>query len=243
MRLSIQDIDVEKFIQLDKEKDEIYKQKREYEKQLENRLKEYDQQCEQITKQMLSLFPKGYWWSYDIDKNWKYPKKYSIKSVSKGYEDGDFFIIVKEVFKKKPWPGFTGEHHFFFDEFSKIDIYKTEEEAKQMYSQRICPKCGGFMGFSRMIWCHKCNSERLSKMKEFEKKHRFYCPEDGNVYQVNYEDELTSKYELGFYGRHFVIKRIDTGEIIHTNNLYDYGPFEKDKESLPHIEFLEGDFS
>ena len=25
------------------------------------------------------FLPKGYWWTYDIDNSWNYPKKYSIK--------------------------------------------------------------------------------------------------------------------------------------------------------------------
>ena len=242
MRISRNDIDIEKIQQLDKQKHEIYKQKQAYKQQVEERLQAYDDQCAKIEKQTRDLFPRGYWWSYDIDKHWKYPKKYSIKSVSLS-SWGEIYITVKEVFKKKPWPGFTGETLLDMDKFSKVDMYATEEEAKLLYSKRICPKCGGYMWSSKNDWCDNCIADRWKRIKDFEDAHQFYCPADENVYHVHYEDEFTSENGKGFYGRHFVLRRLDTGEVIHTNNLCACGPFQKDKDTLPHIEFLEGDFS
>lgn len=181
-----------------------------------------------------ALLPKGYWFTYDIDTNWKHPKKYSVKKVSCGR---NVYVTVKEVFKKKPWPTFTGEHVYTLEEFVKLNIYKTPEEATDGYVHRICPKCGEFMGYSSRSWCNKCMANRRIVAEEFEKTHYYYVPEKESCYYIGYEDELSDPYHRGFFGRSFTLRRLDTGEIIHTNNLWSAG-CSKDCEKLPHVEFI-----
>jgi hypothetical protein len=76
---------------------------------------------------MKAMLPKGYWYTYDIDINWNRPKKYSIKNI------GRESITVKEVVKKKPWKGFTGEHTYSLKGFLCLKTYKTEKEALEDY--------------------------------------------------------------------------------------------------------------
>jgi hypothetical protein len=84
-------------------------------------------------------------------------------------------------------------------------------------------------------WCFDCITERSRIKKEFESNHRFYCPSKNNCYQIEYTDELTR--DQGYSGKRFVIQRIDTNEIIETNNLWVVG--RKDNaDTLPKIEFL-----
>lgn len=231
MKINKEDVDIEKIIQLDKEKDKICDQRDECQKQIE----EYNRQYDQINKQMINLLLKGYWWSCDIDKNWDLPKKYSIKDARMGYNG--LCITVKEVVKKKPWASFTGETLFNFDEFSKINIYKTEEDAKTLYPKRICPKCGGTMGFVKTGWCKKCMDQRYKDIEEFERSHTFYCALNGNIYKVGYEDEFNESEFKGFDGKHFILRRLDTGEIIETSNLWSCG-FGDNTRNLPEIEFV-----
>lgn len=237
MRLSIEDIDVEKFIQLDKEQDEIYNIKREYEKQVAEQLAAYDKQAKKLEKQMIGVFCRGYWWSYDVDKSWRYPKKYSIKRVY-FYGRNDFLITVKEVVKKKPYPGFKGEYTFDLEEFCKINIYETEEEAKQLYPKRTCPRCGKAIGFIQTELCRECIAKLQHEIEEFEKSHIFYHAPEGRVYQVRYENSGRKGRYRGFSGKHFVLRRLDTGEIIETTDLMSCG-FRENIDNLPEIEFIE----
>lgn len=240
MKINRENIDIEKIMLLAKEQNELKNEETAYKKQVEKRLDEYDKQHKQIKKQMINLFHKGYWWSYDIDKDYKYPKKYSIKDVWKSSIDDDFYITVKEVFKKKPWPGFTGEKILYFSEFSKIDIYETEEEARELYPKRVCPKCGKSMGFSKARWCKNCMNQWYKSIEEFEKNHTFYCAPKNGKYKVGYEDEFTKCWDRGFYGKHFLLKRLDTGEVIETSNLWSLGCGEN-TDNLPEIIFLDTD--
>ena len=184
------------------------------------------------------ILPKGYWWSYDVDKSWKHPKKYRIKEVS--LVNKNFFITVKEVFKKAPWKGFTGERGYYLSEFLELSIYKTEEQAKNAYYNRICPKCGGIMKYGKYKWCDACINERHERRVEFANNHRFYYPESDSIYTVGYVDELTRNCDKGHNGKHFTIQRLDTMEIIHTDNLWVGGSYEF-KDTLPKIIFLPED--
>ena len=186
-----------------------------------------------IEDNIKKLLPKGYWWTFDVDKMWYAPKKYSIKRIS--FNSNQFYITIKESYKKLPWKGFTGEHIYSFDNFLKLNISKTEDEAKQAYLNRPCPKCGGHMGHSTNTWCHKCMTEREKVKKKFEKNHTFYEPNEGHKYVVGYTDKLTR--HKGYDGKHFTIRRLDTGEIIETDNLWSYG-FIRNINNLPEIEFI-----
>lgn len=186
-----------------------------------------------IAQNIQQLLPKGCWYSYDIDTSWKHPKKYSIKNVE--YHRTGIIITVKEAFKKKPWPGFTGEHFYDLHKFFKLNIHKTENEAIDWYTHRICPKCGGLMGYSEHSWCVSCMSERRIAMKNFNDSHKFYEPIEKHCYTVEYVDELTRTF--GYNGQSFTIRRKDTGEIIRTNNLWSHG-YGKNTQNLPEIEFI-----
>lgn len=185
-----------------------------------------------VQKEIKKLFPKGYWWAFDIDDNWKRPKKYSIREVCDGY------VTVKEVFKKAPWQGFTGLSNLSFERFFKLDIYKTEEEAKVAAYNRPCPKCGGPMKYGTDVWCGKCMRERYDRAEEYKKTHIFYDPKKKWEYAVGYTDELTRDIHKGFGGKHFKFKRLDTGEIIETDNLWSYGRVYENVRNLPLIEFI-----
>lgn len=135
-------IDMEKINKLREESVNINKLIEEKEKELKKITKELDDKNNEIK----NLIAKGYWWTCDIDDTWKKPKKYSIKEV-RCYKSGGIYLTVKEVFKKRPWHGFTGEYIYPLDEFIKINISKTEQEAAEKYYNRICPKCGGIMKY------------------------------------------------------------------------------------------------
>lgn len=209
------------------------------EQEIENakkELKKKERHRSYVESKIKSLLPKGYWFTYDIDTSWPHPKKYSVKNVSCG--GNKIYITVKEVFKKKPWPTFTGESVYCLEEFAELNIYKTAEEAKDAYVHRICPKCGGFMGYSSDKWCRKCIDDRWKKKREFESKHFYYCPDTDGCYQVGYEDELQRKSDKGFGGYRFVLRRLDTGEVIYTTNLISC--YKSDAyNTLPQIEFVE----
>ena len=201
-------------------------------------IEEYENRLSDIEKQAKALLPKGYWYTYDIDTSWNRPKKYSVKKVS-CTKFGDIIITVKEVFKKKPWPSFTGESIYYIKDFMKLNIYKTEQEAIDAHYHRICPKCGGFMMNSDKTWCVDCIKKRRLAAEQFKQSHRFYEPKRGWLYHIEYEDELTRHSNRGFNGDHFKIRRLDTGEVIETNNLWSDGG-AKNIHNLPEIEFLKG---
>lgn len=147
-------------------------------------------------------------------------------------------VVVKEVFKKAPWSGFTGLTNLSLDRFLELDIYKTEEEAKEAVYNRPCPKCGGPMKYTRYIWCDKCLQERRNKDIEYRNSHVFYEPNEKKVYTVGYTDELTHDVDKGFGGKHFVFRRLDTGEIIETDNLWSGLGANGNIDNLPLIEFI-----
>ena len=198
-------------------------------------IEEQTEKINALEDKIKSMLPKGYWYTYDIDTSWKHPKKYSVKKVE--FCKSDFLITVKEVFKKKPWPTFTGESHYYLDSFNSLNIYKTAEEAIEAHQHRICPKCGCFMMYSESTWCKSCMEERSRAAKQFNEEHQFYDPVKKHFYNVEYEDELTRNSWRGFDGRYFKIRRLDTVEVIETCNLWSDGLGENTK-NLPEIEFL-----
>ena len=229
-------LDMEKINELRQESVEIGKLIKEKEKELKVIQDELDNKNKEIQK----LIQKGYWWTCDIDDHWKKPKKYSVKKVSCS-ESGKIYLTIKEVFKKRPWPGFTGEHIYTLEKFLEINISKTDQEAANKYYNRICPKCGGIMKYARTPWCSNCMDERERIEKEFnDASQMFYCPETNRFYKIKYEDELTLKGYgwVGFDGHPFTLQRLDTGEIIHTRNLWSEG-FGDNVNNLPEIRFLE----
>ena len=90
-------------------------------------ISECKNKIEKNISKMKSILIKGYWYTYDVDIKWNNPKKYTIKEVSGKY------ITIREVVKKKPWKGFTGEHTYSLEDFLSLRIYKTEEEALKDY--------------------------------------------------------------------------------------------------------------
>jgi len=194
---------------------------------------QYESKLDETKAKILKLLPRGYWYSCEIDPNWHQPKKYSIREIC--VCSNDIYITIKEVFKKLPWPGFTGKSDYSLNNFLKLKIYKTAEEAKEGYLHRICPKCGGFMMNSDHPWCSKCWSERARVINEFNDSHVFYCPSEDKNYHVEYEDEFI--WQKGFCGKHFTLRRMDTGEIIYTSNLWSSRK-SNDFDTLPKIEFL-----
>lgn len=199
---------------------------------IENEIEVKKKELDKVQKEILKIFPRGYWWAFDIDSNWKRPKKYSIKEVSNGY------VTVKEVFKKAPWAGFDGKSVLSFNKLLELDIFKTEEEAKSAAYNRPCPKCGGPMKYTTREWCDICRSKRFNMAKEFESSHTFYCPEVGRIFRVGYTDELTRGSEKGFFGQHFTFQRVDTNEVINTDNLWSEGFYDTNERGLPEIKFL-----
>lgn len=214
-------------ISIDMEK---YKALSEDMSRIENEIEMKNKELDSVKKEILKIFPRGYWWAYNIDPNWRRPKKYSIREVGNGY------VIVKEVFKKAPWDGFDGKRVLHFDELLELDIFKTEEEAKSAVYNRTCPKCGGSMKYTTRAWCDKCLSERSNKAREFESNNTFYAPNENKIYHIGYTDELTR--EKGYGGKRFVFKCLDTGEIIESDNLWSQGVFGKDVSNLQAIEFI-----
>ena len=202
---------------------------------IQKEIENYNTQLEDIYKNIKSMLAKGYWYTCDIDLYWKKPKKYSIKNIY--IKDNKVDITVKEVFKKKPWSSFTGETYVPLNTFLNLNIYKTEEEAMDAYLHRICPKCGGFMLNSDLPWCGQCMKKREVARKEFDSTHRFYDPKRRHFYNVEYDDELVR--DRGYGGAKFVIRRIDTNELIMTSNLWGCG-FGDNVNNLPEIEFVEG---
>ena len=217
-------INVERLYELGKDAKEI----KQIIKVEENKLKKVEDEAKK-------LLPRGYWYACDIDRNWHRPKKYSIRNVSFS-DSGSILIEVKEVFKKKPWEGFTGKHLFYLDEFLKLKIYKTEEVAMN----RPCPKCQKPMMNSHQEWCYNCMKQRRIDADIFYENHKFYDPKQKRKFSVHYEDELMWPAHKGYGGQHFTIRRLDTGEIINTTNLWSDGYYESNVDNLPEIEFLEG---
>lgn len=225
-------INMERCIAISKECEEIELIIKSY----EDKIKEQNERLKEREKEVKELLAKGYWWTYDIDTRYHHAKKYSIKKIELGINT--FYITVKEVFKKAPWPGFTGEHYYSLNDFMKLNIYKTEQEANDAYYNRICPKCSEIMKYSTSKWCNKCMHERNENRRKFIENHRFYSPEKDTVYTVGYTDELTRSQDKGFYGKHFIIQRMDTMEIIETDNLWSSYPREDYKNNLPKIKFI-----
>lgn len=66
----------------------------------------------------------------------------------------------------------------------------------------------------------------------------FYCEETDSVYDVHYVDELTRVH--GYYGNDFIIKRLDTGELIKTNNVWSaHSSWAKNLDTCPRIQFIQ----
>lgn len=201
---------------------------------INNDIKEKQEALTTIEQKIKSLLPKGYWYSFDVEYFGGSPKKYRIKELKCSGQN--IYIKVAKVVKKSYYNNARDERLFTLEEFLKLNVYKTEELVWSAFRARTCPKCGGIMNDAITSWCDKCMNERSQRATEFAKQHIYYCPENDIIYQAEYEDELTR--ERGFYGKHFVIQRIDTGEIIHTSNLWSSGNFNREN-NLPRIRFLE----
>lgn len=217
--------------------------KAEYEritKEYEEKIKKEQGKLKYRERKIKELFPSEYWWTYDVDTSWKRPKKFNIKKVEVN-SNGELKITIKESVYKMPWDGYNLEHTYTLERFNKLVKYQTEADAKNAYYNRPCPKCGGIMKYADTEWCDKCMKEREIIKKEFEKNHVFYYPEQDRIFKVKYTDEITDKYPpscKGFGGAHFTLQRVDTGEIIHTDDMFSCGHFQYNKDDLPEIKFL-----
>lgn len=181
------------------------------------------------------LLPQEFY-SRDIDHEWPYPKKYTMRSVT--YEDGKIYIKVRWNYKKQPWKGFNPDHIFTLEEFLKLRIGTTSNKANEIWQQRPCPKCGKPMGDSNCEWCFECVKHRQNKIVLLSEKYPWlYSEETELVYKIQYADELTRDY--GFEGKEFIIKRLDTGELIKSNNVFSAHPgWAKNLDECPRIEFI-----
>ena len=100
----------------------------------------------------------------------------------------------------------------------------------------ICPKCGVHLDYIQKAWCAKCMAKRQKMKEEFENSHTFYEPNEDLIYHIGYTDEITR--DKGFQGKRFMFKRLDTGEVIESDNLWSRGRFSENVDNLPIIEFL-----
>ena len=192
-------------------------------------------------KKIREQMPKGYWWTYDIDKKWKHPKQYYVRGVISKHNTA--YITIQETYKTKPWPEFTGRHSIKYEDFLKLEIYKTKEAAKYAYYNRKCPHCGGVMKYANTPWCKKCVDIRHREMEEYLVTHTFKDRKTGEIYYIGYNDEYSIAlfgYKIyGYDGAYFKFKIIDTGEVIMTNNLWHGDPYcTGTNQPLPEIEFL-----
>lgn len=203
--------------------------------EVQKEIKEKEKELMLLENELKNFLPSGYWWAYTIDSNWRRPKKYKIKEIKDGR------ITVKEVYKKAPWKGFTGESWFSIKGFLELEIFKTEEEAKRAVYNRPCPKCGGVMKYATSEWCEDCMKKRIEDAIEYREKHRYYDPEEDDVYTLELSDELDrSDYYKGNHGRKFVLLLLDTGETIETDNLWASSPDSEEDRKLPKVKIIEG---
>lgn len=184
------------------------------------------------------LLPKEFY-SRDIDHGWKFPKKYTVTNVT--YENGRVYVTVKWEYKKKPWVGFDPRHCFRLEEFLTLNIGATYNAAIEAWQQRPCPKCGQPMGDSERSWCEDCMTIRDQKISLFHTLYPgLYDEEDDCIYDLEYVDELTRRW--GYSGAEFIVKRLDTGEIIKTNNIYSaHSSWAKNLSLRPRIQFIKYD--
>lgn len=226
----------EKFLELINEAQAVERVIQSY----EHKIAEHNKELSKLRRKVKSLLPKGEWYSSDVNFGWERPKRYKVDKVE--FREGDFYVIVKELSKRKHWSGHIWEHSYKLDAFLKLTIYDTEQEALAVFHNRVCPKCGNRMWESMEPWCKRCMEKRKVAKEEYNRTHVFYSPSDRNVYTVEYVDELTRLLEnLGYEGRWFTIRRLDTGEVIHTNNLWSHGGLSRNIDNLPEIEFLSDD--
>lgn len=183
--------------------------------------------------------PKGYWYSCDITEDYSAPEKYKVHEVS--FCSGEIYVTARRIRKKYESKYNENKYLYTLDEFIKLTICKTEKEAEKAAYNRICPKCGGLMKYANTTWCSNCMDKRAKTRRKFIEEHTFYYPKEKMIYRVDYVDELTRQCDKGYNGAHFTIQRLDTMEIIHTDNLWStcstYGI--DDVSTLPQIEFLE----
>lgn len=214
---------------------------KELEAQLEEAQDKVDKAENPVAYQMSKLrrlLPQEFY-SRDIDHNWQYPKKYTMRSVK--YENGKIYVKVRWDYKKEPWKGFNPEHIFTLEEFLNLRIGTSPNKANEVWQQRPCPKCGQPMGGSNFEWCCECVKHRQNKIVLLEEKYPLlYSEETGSIYRIQYMDELTRA--PGYYGNEFIVKRLDTGELIKSNNVFSaHSSWAKNLDECPRIEFIKYD--
>ena len=187
-----------------------------------------------ISSKIKKLFPEEFW-ACEIDESYHLPLHYKIKRIH--YKSGNLYVTTKDIRKKKPFDGWKGEDDLLLDDFIKINLYDSYDDALYSYKHRICPKCGGFMNLSRSIWCDKCIHDYEEYLNTNEVN--YYDQKQGRVYgvQPDVDDIVRRNFWKGYDGMYFKIRRLDTGEIIETHNLWSRG-FGDNSENYPLIEFL-----
>ena len=180
------------------------------------------------------MFPK-YFWTCEIERYWHKPLRYKINSVE--CFSNKLYIKTKDVRKKKPFNGWNPENIFSLEEFLNIALYDSYDAALDGYRHRICNHCGGYIGDSDRVWCNKCIDEYGKYLEDNARK--YYDADKGHTYEVkpDIDPVLRRYFWRGYDGHYFKLRRLDTGEIIETHNLWSLRD-EENVNNYPLIEFL-----
>lgn len=187
-----------------------------------------------ISSKLKKLFPEEFW-TCEIDKHWHKPLHYKIKNIS--YYGDTVYITTQDIRKKKPYDGWKGVDEIMLDKFMKIGLYDSYDTALKGFVERPCPRCGNFMHTSTFPWCRKCMDTYQEYLNANEQL--YYDAKQQRVYgvQPDIDQEVYRNFWKGYDGISFKIRRLDTGEIIETHNLWSRG-FGENNENYPLIEFI-----
>lgn len=104
-------------------------------------------------------------------------------------------------------------------------------------SKYFCIKCGSRIHYVSSL-CEECSKKRKQEKHDFENNHKYYDPKRNIVCHIGYDESDIYKYpEKGCYGRHYIMRRLDTGEIIETDNLW-FDTIKNCGKNFPQIEFV-----
>lgn len=234
-------IDTEKLKEFTEEADALEQEIREAENRKRQLIQEIDEQVKylkskeyRISSKIKKLFPEEFW-TCEIDRSYHGPLHYKIKCIS--YSLGHVYITTQDIRKKKPFDGWKGIDEISLEKFLQVGLYDSYDAALYGYKHRICSRCGGFMNNSQFPWCHKCMDDYKEYLDTSEMN--YYDAKQGRIYgvQPNVDPVVYRNFWKGYDGMRFRIRRLDTGEIIETNNLWSRG-FGDNDNNYPLIEFL-----
>ena len=185
----------------------------------------------EIQKEIKGYFPENHFWTIHQDvRGTKKPREYEIEKVRFESLERGFIVSLKYHYKSYKNQPNVRTIKMFLGEFFGATFYLSKKHAWFAYFNRPCPKCGNSMGDSEKDWCNECMEDRAKREVDFNKNHMFYHKKHKTIYLVRYTDELTRN--KGFDGKHFTIRRLDTGEILETNNLWDMGKNKKNTNNV-----------